>query len=404
MKLGNFLSPGILALGLSCAVTAGSMYVTVNAASNNSAAILVQEKTATPTSMTSTSSALSSVTVELAADGSLSGRFSNIETGTGELNPADGVRVSLISGSGDSRDTVSRKDGTFSFSDVGPGVFTVHADSPQGRLAYGIRTIRSYDSADAASEADPVPTSLSLQMDFGLAPSRDLAALGQVIKEVRPDKADDAEAKEEAKAIAEDTNYVETSFDADLAEGSIGHEQLRLNEDGSLDGHVTLLNPDNGNIAPVTDLTVSFITDNRLSNSTRVQPDGSFVQENLLPGVYTCVIAGKDGISYMGVDVVANNDDNFVPTAMRQGGFGAGVVQDTFVEEYVVEEVVVDDDDDDGGFLPFDGGGGGGALGGGAAGAGGGLGPLLLLGGLGAGIAALVNDDNNVIPPATPGG
>ena len=381
MILNRVLFQTLLAISMSVGVTAGSVYVTVSAAANNNVAS-VDANTAVPTAIVGSTSSSSSVTVELSADGGLNGRLSSIETSTGELDPTEGVRVSLIAGSGESLNTTSREDGTFSFDNVSPGVYTVQADSPKGRLAYGIRAIRSQkDAAEASSDAKPVSITLSLQLDFGLAPAQDTETLDTVIQKFRTGDPG-ASAAEQAQADTSDSSYVQTGYEIDLSEASIGHEQLRLNEDGSLDGHVTLLNPKNGNVAPVNDLTVSFIRKNKVVATTSVNVDGSFSQENLAPGVYTFVVAGRDGIAYMGVDVAAGDSGEFLPTAARQGEFETGVVggggasmeESTVVEEYFVPGAIGGGGVSDGGGFPW---------------------PLLLLGG----IPFLFDDDNGVASP-----
>ena len=389
MRLTRLLPPGLVAIAMSVAVTAGSMYVTVSAAANNNAAELTEGRTAIPTSLTASASGMTSVTVELTADGSLNGRFSSVATESGELYPAESVHVALMSASRESMDTTTRNDGTFSFRNVSPGVYAVHADSPEGRLAYAIRVIRSTESAShEATDLQPVVLALDIQMDFGLAPSRDNDALNNVIRSVKPDAAP----LESTIETAGTTEFTRTNYEVNLAENSIGHEQLRLNEDRSLDGHVTLLNPTTGSIAAINDLTASFIKDNKLVASTTVNVDGSFNQKDLDPGIYTLVVAGTDGISYLGIDVVGNADGDYIPTAAgMQPGAEVGVFQGDGTGG------TGNDDDDDGGFFLLDDGGGavGAAAGGGDDGL---LLPLLLIGG---GAAALLASDDNAAKPAT---
>jgi len=386
-------------------VTAGSMYVTVSTASLNAASntTVVAAATAESSSASAAETALSAASVELGADGSLTGRLSGIETITGELSAASGVEVSVVGADGSVEVAVTAEDGTFQISGLNPGAYTVNASGAQGSLSYGIRLVEGYDAVAAATSVIPVSRILDLQLDSALAPARDSAALQQLLAgiEVAPVEID------QPAADAVDSDSVTTSRPASTGGTYVGHEQLALNDDGSLDGRVSLLDPATGELASVSDLTAYFIADNQIVARTRVQPDGAFTQHNLMPGIYTMVIAGQDATAYIGVDVIggfANLEEKseYITTSnvTLQDGVNVGAVQGAGSGPILTQF-----DDDGTGFIieeqPFFGGGGGGGFVGGGAGAaagGGGLG-LLLAGGLAAGIAAAVDDDDAIASP-----
>lgn len=403
MRLLRILSPTLLALIMCVGVTAGSMYVTVSTASLNAAAssAVVAAANAEASAESVADTALRAASVELGSDGSLTGRLSGIETTTGELAAASGVELSVIGLDGSTEVAVTAEDGTFHVPGLSPGAYTVNASGPQGSLSYGIRLVSGHDSVAAATSVIPVSRTLDLQLDSALAPARDLNALQELLAGIDV-------APVEARRPAGD-GAVETGNLTPRSESSggsyVGHEQLVLNDDGSLDGRVSLLNPSTGEIASVSDLTAYFITDNQVVARTRVQPDGTFTQYNLMPGIYTMVIAGSDATAYIGVDVIgglANLEQaggHIVTSNIRQDGASVGVVQGSDGGLPVDGGLV--NDDDGGAFIleedPFFGSGGaGGVVGGGGAGGGGGMG-LLGLAALGAGIAALANNDNGVV-------
>ncbi|MCO8121954.1 carboxypeptidase-like regulatory domain-containing protein [Stieleria sp. TO1_6] len=150
---------------------------------------------------------------------------------------------------------------------------------------------------------------------------------------------------------------------------------------------------------------------------TVTDQEGNFVVGNLAPGSYSVLGSGKDGFGLMGLELVGALAET---TAAKAG------IQDTTLvaqaeaasETFVMQvaplpsaATVIDDrvisEDQIGTAVPFEGtpgtSTGGGMSGGGGAGGGGGIGGggrLLLLGGVGAGIAiALSDDDDSIEPP-----
>ena len=395
MKLSRLFSPGLLVLAMSFGVTVGSVYVTVSTAAGNA----VAEAVTLTEFVEVVESTMGHGSVELTADGGLLGRFSTISAPSGELVPTPDVEVILISGSGDAVSTTSGPDGMFAFGGLAPGVYTVNANSPEGRLSYGIRAIRNY-AAVAQSDAQPVSIALDLQLDSALTLSRDSEAIDTVISDVTV-------ASVESSGEFAASEFTQTSYSGSY----MGHAQFELNPDGSLDSHVILMHPVTGNVVAVSDLTVSFISDNVVVASTAVLPDGAFTQHNLQPGVYSMVISGSDGIAYHGIDVAlaelaeTEATQDYIPAAARarQANQGTGMVQGSGGLGVSGPAALDGDTPPTGGpaagLAPA-----GGALasGGGTPGDGGfGVAEVLSLAAVGLASAALADDDG--IAPATPG-
>lgn len=396
MKWSGFLYSGTTALALSLGVTVGSLYVTVSAAVSNLAATDATE-VSVPVAVSRTSITVDSTfcDVPLTADGSLTARFSGINVPSGELEPASDLEVTLVSADGTEITTSTAVDGLCLFSNVTPGPYTMNVDGPQGRLSYGIRAVTGdVDVAETqtGNKAVPVSVSLAPRVDSALAPSRDSAALDSVISSVIVTPVEGTAASSGGAAM--ETGMGSASA---AAETYLGHEPIRLNLDGSLEGQLALLDPVTGNVTPVKDLTVRFISNDEVVAITSVNPDGSFVQSNMLPGIYSMVVAGSDAIGYIGIEVVgamANRPGAPIPATVRklapfQFGLirGAGALCQSEGEETGEAEIVAA-------------GGIGGACCGASGGAsgGGGWGELLGLAGLAVGLVALDDDG-----PSSPG-
>lgn len=426
MKLASMFPSGLVALAMSLAVTAGSIYVTVSAAATNSAGTTdsagiteperLPQPVPSPVIETSVTADERPGDIPLTDDGALTMRFSAIGIPSGELEPAAGVQVTLISTDGTRMTTTTDIDGLCAFGGLTPGLYTIDAAGSQGKLSYGIRAVKSdFPVAQQRDESDPQQVSISMAviLDSALTPSRDANAIESVISSVSVAPLEGTAASSGGAAM--ETEYVARSSGTQTY---LGHQPIRLNNNGSLEGRLTLNDPITGNIAPVKDLTVSFISDNAVVATTTVNPDGSFVQWNLLPGIYSLVVAGRDGIGYIGIDVVDevaqfNQVGETIPTALRlppndfnftmtRGAGGPGGGQSDGSGEGGEGQ---GEGQGEGGDQPppdggLGGGTGGGSGGGGPGGGESGLGTLLGLAGIGLGAAALADDDN---PPASPG-
>lgn len=402
MKLMKLLPPGLLAFTLSLGVTAGSIYVTVSTATANNAAETAEAPAASESleTVSTETVAAADYDVPLTSDGSLTAKLSTISVPSGDLNPASGVNVSLISADGARIVTTTDADGFCAFGGLSPGVYSVEAGGSQGRLAFGIRAVHSdYEIARTGSEARYLPVSMNLDVSIhsALTLARDAGAVSDLINNASvaavqpttPSQTDSAVMA--ARYAAENTT----------AQSYLSNTTLQLAPDGSLAGQLHLLDPATGDVLPVEDLKVNFIADNTVVGSTTVNRDGSFLQHNLIPGVYSVVAAGGDGVGCIGVELtgsLASVEDpgQPIPTAARaadalalavakgSGGGGPGNGSPDESEEVPPAPL---------GGVP--GAPGGGIGGGGGVPGGGGWGELLGAAGIALGAAALASDDDS---------
>lgn len=387
-------APTVVVIVLAAGITTGSMYVTASTASLNAT---TSTDAAATSEVSINNAALIDVSVELGAHGRLTGRLSGIEPATGKLSTASGVEVSVVGADGSTKLAVTAEDGTFQIQELSPGAYTINASSPEGSLFYGVRLVAGNDLAAAENSTIPVSRKLDLQFNSALAPARDFTALKRLLAgiKVTPVKTSppaDTKSPTTQPAAPVDSREIPTSVPY------VGHQLLALNDNGSLNGRVSLLAPSTGQVTLVNDLTAYFISNNQIVAKTEVNPDGTFTQYNLLPGVYTMVIAGSDTIAYIGINVVGGfvrmkEDSNYIKTShtLLQDGVTVGAVQGASPPADSSETNAPIS-------VPQAAGGAGGGAAGGAGGGLEGLSLLMAAGGLGAGLAAAIDDDTVASP------
>jgi hypothetical protein len=208
---------------------------------------------------------------------------------------------------------------------------------------------------------------------------------------------------------------------------SLQHHQVRLTKDGRLLGRIRRLQPDSGRDLKIRQLKVYLLKDQEIVSQEDVAPNGTFAVEDLDSGVYSLVAAGRDGFLAFSIDILpARSVDTdmtrlhgLVPVAMRPQpadlqidvalcsplDFNQGNLAD-LTDGFVAppEQLALGEAGPEAGsggypggvpaggpgaFGPTAGGGGGGGFGGG------GLGGVLLGGAIGAGVGAIIADDDD---------
>lgn len=425
MNLRRLLSPGVPALCMSLSVTVGAMYVTISAAGSDTSTLPELEPAAELAELaTEPIAPLEDSTIRLTDDGRLTGRLSTIASPSGELLPSADVPVTLIPLNGPELSAVTGFDGVFEFTDVTPGIYTLNARAAMGAISMAVRLVRDYDAVSrnsdrtGASEIIPVALSLDLQLDAAMASASSLEVIEYLIEaaEVEPD-----DSEPEGGSIAPGSSEQETE---EQSSSYLAHNQVQLQPDGSLSGRASLISRETSEPMPVENLSVFFVQDGEIVATTEVEADGSYTQYNLLPGVYSMIVAGNDGAGYIGVDVIGgfapqNANAGAIPVAMRavQDTATIGIVKGSGAGGGGGSSGDDESDDDsngtgvaDSGAPPAEpapapaGGGpaggipngtGGGVGGGGGFGGDGGLGELLGLAGAALGAAALLQDDDS---------
>lgn len=414
MKLQRFL-PSFVILALACGVTVGSLYVTVKAA--NSPA----EETDVPATVVSESAVLETIdvrhdrshTIVLDKDGGFGGRLSSLSRPIGELIPAPELTVRIVRHGNVIKEVSTTAEGTFHVTGMTAGVVGVVAYGESGLFIAAVRLV------EATEETIPVALNvLDLSMDAAIISDTDVDLARELILANAP-----SGARRFQGELAEGED--EFPFGEGAAATSLAHTRVRLGQDGALRGHINLHDPRTGQLRMIRDLTMHFIRDGKHVVDVDVEPSGDFATIGLLPGIYSLVTTGEDGILAMGIDIVGStstasisegtyqlagivdelelcvspiNAENLNKQNMGEMTEGQlnSVVETPVVEGAAMPDGIVPPGGFAGGFQPA--GSGGGGFGGGGAGAGGGGGGALgalALGGIGAAVGYAVGDNNN---------
>lgn len=343
--------------------------------------------------------------IVLDAEGSFTGRL--IALGGGDA-PAPGYTVKVLSKGEVKGVAKTDEEGRFAVSGVTPGVGGILAYSADGIMLFGVRF--------TAPEGDLVAEEAELDMDAAVVMNADVAVARQLILQAL-EEAGSGEFRFTEDASAEDDSF--PYGDGEKAT-SLAAQPVKLEADGSLKGTINVLDERTGRNREVLDLTVNFVRDGQLVHAAEVNNNGDFSATGLIPGLYSVVGTGRDGVFALGLEVLGSTQEvakpgDAVPVFLpASSGFSASPISLQNLSANDISELTDNTVNPDGSPVadvappapaPAGGmGGPGGGVGGGAGGGGGGIGGGGGLGALiGAGIAGAVgyavgqNDD-----PASP--
>lgn len=439
MQRSQLLS-NILMLSITAFVTIGTLYISVQAASQQEADLDAPAVT-TPSSVVNEIAAETtpqerpaeldqrliradrSHDVFLDATGSFSGHLipANESFGT----TAGQFTVGIVQNGAIARQMLTDEEGQFSFSELDTGVGGLFAFNETTFLLFGIRFIAEDDRniANNVQEFDVISATV-VASDANIA-SQILAPdlSGNNLRFTGPSNAGD-----------------ETfPFGAGIPATSLINHHVQLLPDGSLHGTANCIDPRTGRLREIQDVIVYFVRDNQLIARTRVEPSGEFAVSGLSAGTYSVIATGTDGAFAIAVEIIGRSEEEiaavgtlpkYEPTALASTlEFASALVPSTdliaLYESGLMQDLwQISDVPFPCGDIPcqgpccgvpggsaFSGGGGlgGGGLGGGAGGAAGGGGGalgLLLGGAIGGGVGYLLGGDGNGggggITPASP--
>lgn len=400
-----------LMLGLAATVTAGSVYVTVQAAAQQQAGAiplptLVEDVPADAgLEVVPASSAVSAEEVLntrghfLAIDeaGAFTGRLLTLNPIGSEV--AGGLTVKVIKDGVEVVRTETAADGTFTASGLTDGTVALLAYGGDSFLLYAVNLKRVVQAGPMAIQEIGMSSAVVSGANTRLAKE---LIYGSVL-----DSAQDSKPRFQGAVGGSDQGSPEG--DPSSPSTAVAHHDVQLDADGSLTGQVNLIDPRTGKHRSVQDLAVHFLKNGSIVGSTQVSPNGEFRMDGLQPGPHGIVSTGNDGVLALGINIVNANfaqqaGSRYKLTSVAQtlnlsvGAVTPGNFNPSFVEDG-------DSPPDDGsiaaappmtpgGFAPGGGGigSGGGGAGGGAGG--GGLGALLA-GAVGAAIGYAVSDDDD---------
>jgi hypothetical protein len=433
MKISSLIASGS-ALLLASSVTMGSMYVTLSAASSNEARQAAEQLASTsdavetsapvqdsPAEQSVTSDALSAepqtIDVQIAEDGSLSGRLRHIGGDDGDLVPVPSTDVQLLQGGVSIGEATTDDEGLFVIQGVAPGIYNVVTDSSTGYAVFSVRAVGQSDVVASRNEATTVSRVIAdFQMDVAAVHPDDIEKVKQII-------AENYVTESASDSPGQFTRHSEGTASGRSVSTAAWSHNISLSPDGRLLGTILSVDPATGQSATVENLSVYFVMDQEIVSTAVVTPSGTFEAEGLQPGPCSIVAAGKDGVLAVGVfleaadtEATASIESEFTPVKLRAGSSFPGMMIAKGVGNSALgvpgtqgnssgnspanSNAVAGVSPPPGGFGPggFGGGAGGGGFAGGAGGGAGlggagGLGGLLTAGALGA--AALVANNNN---------
>lgn len=347
--------------------------------------------------------------VMISETGQFTGRLSSLSKPEGNMVAASGMQIRVIKGGMVVATTTTDADGTFTVDGMTEGVVALFADGPTGLLAYSVRLMKPEEGIAMATPVK-IGEVVELGLNSAIVSASDVALARQLLAAGLPQS--DRRFNEEPSE-----SEGEYPFGTNESSTSLFHHQIQLQPDGALVGQVNLLDSRSGRHREVLDLTLHFLRDGEHVAQTDVQKDGSFSIRGLLPGIYSVLTTGEDGILAMGVDLVgataqlpADSPYRFVSLAQSLDLSVAPVNAENINQQNSEEFFDSNEDGTEEGAAPgtgpiagppggplaapggggFTGGGGGGGIGGG-----GGLGGLLGAAAAGAAGYAIGQDDDD---------
>ncbi|MFN9720856.1 MAG: hypothetical protein ACK58L_19345 [Planctomycetota bacterium] len=321
------------ALGLAAAATFGSMYATVHAAvqqEENTAQVAVEnaaevqgakdvvQQAPQPDGDGVAAPALApeevrhdrDQTIVLGAAGEFSGRL--IALGGGDA-PAIGYTVKVLQGGEVKGTAVTNEEGKFEITGVTPGVGGLLAFNADGLLILGCRF--------AGPEGDVVAQEAELDLNSAVVMNADVTLARQMIASALSQYGS-GELRFTEEASAEDDQF---KFGQGEKSTSLFAQPVKLENDGSLKGEVNILDERTGRHREIKNMTVSFLRDGQVVHSAEVNHNGEFSATGLLPGLYSVIGAGSDGVFAIGVEVLGSTQEatkpgDAVPVSLLAGG------------------------------------------------------------------------------------
>ncbi len=285
-------------------------------------------------------------------DGNIDGRISSIDADQSTSTPIEQLDVTLLQNGQKIRIASTNQDGKFVLKDVEPGVYTLVAAGQNGFLAYGVHVLpklEEFDVLDLDASAKP-PSTLEekkayyvsyfgipadaiiqeeLQIDAACVPP-EFSTLQRISKNYLPSATAFGMGRDgdDQQAIGKATEI-------------LGGFQFPLTVEGNFNGRIQPIATEDGEPAELSDMNMFLVQDDLEVARVAVEKNGKFEIEDVEPGIYSLIAAGKDGFAAMSLELVAKPTDeglgnnsksssiNYVSTGTNQAAdpsFGIAIV------------------------------------------------------------------------------
>lgn len=237
--------------------------------------------------------------------GHLDGRISSIEPRSSITIPIGKLKISLLQNGVTIREGSTNYDGKFTLQDVDPGIYTLLGAGQNGFLAYGVNVLPKIKAKELTQFNQglnyagrvkayyvshfnvPANTVISegLQIDAAAVPP-EFQTLQRISQNYLPEN--------NAVEIDEDSDDVTSVGDSTEIASGFSHP---LTADGSFAGSVQPIATTDGTPGKLSEMNVFLIQDDIEIARIAIEPNGKFEIEDIDPGVYSLIIAGKDGFA-----------------------------------------------------------------------------------------------------------
>jgi hypothetical protein len=292
-------------------------------------------------------------------DGNLEGRISAIDPDQAIAIPLEQLDVTLLQKGDEVRTAATGESGRFLLKDVEPGVYTIVASGRSGFLAYGVHVLprlEGFDVSGLDSRLDAAPSGeLEAKQEyyvshFGIPADAHVVEELQIDAAAVPPKYDTLMRISQnylpaatALAVRSDVDDLKAIKKATKIRGGF---KFPLDEEGNLIGRIQPIATSSGELSKVSEMNVFLIQEDQEVARVAVEESGSFKIEDVEPGVYSIVAAGKDGFAALSLELVEGtlNGQDRVGAIGRQAnahyvslGKSAPEPGPTFAMAYIVD-------------------------------------------------------------------
>ena len=267
------------------------------------------------------------------ADGNIDGRISALDTETAEASPIGFLTVTLMEKGREVNKSKTDKDGRFVLEDVDAGIYTLLAFGETGFLAYGVQVLPRLEELDLEDDvldidegvdlnvrnSDRTPLSVKQRRawyvsHFNLPVDAVIAEELQIDAAAVPPEFSSLEkisrnyvSASSAFSILADKGDLKGIGKADLTSGGF---QFPLSPAGHFNGRLQPIATEDGRPAKLSDMNLFLIQDDVEILRVAAEENGEFRMEDVEPGVYSLVAAGKDGFAALSLELVAADEED----------------------------------------------------------------------------------------------